>query len=161
MNKSLQTGLAVVALACSSLPSYAAAPPAIRESVAVCDVNAPSHCTAPNTDGSVNVKVTGGSGGSITTVPGAVTSTDASFTVTLGGTYQTVLAASGTRKGCTFQNPTTATEAVSFKFGSQATAYTIAPGAGISCDLPNGLVDQSAITATAATTSHAVSGTSQ
>lgn len=160
MNKYLRIGLMVLACSSSSF-SFAAAPPAIRESVAVCDVNAPSHCQAPNMDGSINVNVTGGTGSTVTTSPGAATSSDASFTVTLGGTYQTVLAASGTRKGCTFQNPTTATEVVNFKFGSQATAYTIAPGAGISCDLPNGLVDQSTITATAATTSHAVSGTVQ
>lgn len=44
----------------------AAPPPVIKESVAVCDPNSPTHCEAPNTDGSVNVKVTGGTGGTVT-----------------------------------------------------------------------------------------------
>lgn len=103
----------------------------------------------------------GPAGGTVNTLPSGVTSADASFTVASGGVYQTVLAASATRKGCTFQNPSTATEPVLFKFGTQATAYTISPGQSISCDLPNGLVEQSAVTATATTTSHAVAGNSQ
>lgn len=100
-------------------------------------------------------------GGAVTTLPTGVISTDASFTVTTGGSYQTVLAANATRKACLFQNPTTATEVVTFKAGTQATAYTIAPGATFSCATTNGLVLTDAITATAATTSHAVAGSSQ
>lgn len=104
---------------------------------------------------------TGPSGGTVNTLPTGVTSTDASFTVTLGGTYQTVLAASATRKACLFQNPSTATEVVNFKVGTQATAYTVSPGQTFSCAIANGLVVTDAITATAATTTHPVAGSSQ
>ena len=37
------------------LASFAAAPPAIRESVAVCDPNSPLHCQAPNSSGQIPV----------------------------------------------------------------------------------------------------------
>lgn len=47
-----------------SIPVHAAPYPTIAQDVGVCDVNAPSHCAAPNSDGSINVKVTGGTGGS-------------------------------------------------------------------------------------------------
>lgn len=152
MHKLIGLGMiASVLTLVTAIPALAAAPPAIRESVAVCDPNAPSHCVAPNSSG----------GTPTSTLPSGVTSTDASFTVTLGGTYQTVLAASATRKSCTFQNPSTATEVVTFKVGTQATAYTISAGQSFSCATTNGLVVTDAITATAATTSHAVAGNSQ
>lgn len=155
-------GLSALFLIGVCAPSFAQTKvPPVSYNVGVCDPRFNQNCVAPNSDGSINAKITGGSGASTITTPSGVTSTDASFTVTLGGTYQTVLAASATRKGCTFQNPSTATEAVTFKFATQATAYTLTPGQTISCDLPNGQVEQSAITATAPTTSHAVAGNSQ
>lgn len=104
-----------------------------------------------------------GYGSSIPVTPGApagATSTDISGTVTLGGTYQTVLAASATRKGCLIQNPTTATEILSIKVGTMASPFTVAAGSTFSCG-GNGVVVTDAITLTAATTTHAFAGVSQ
>lgn len=183
-------------------PVYAAPPPVIRESVGVCDYNAPTHCAAPNTDGSVNVKVTGGTGGTVTvnqgtagaspwpvkidqTTPGTTngvqinapvpagtnvighvigdtanySSTNASTTVTLGGTYQTVFTSSGTRHGCLIQNPITATEALSIRQGSSA-VWTINAGGSFNCAFPGGVVTD-LIEVTAATTGHAFTAVSQ
>ena len=108
--------------------------------------------------------------GSITTSPGTPTpipSTNISGTVTTGGTFQTILAANTTtRKGCTIENPTTASEALSV-FASTgaaatvATAFTIAPGSTFSCTLPGGAVISDAIQVTATTTGHAFVGNSQ
>lgn len=159
MRKSIGMG-AFLCVSAIAMLAHAAPYPVIAQDVGVCDPNSPKHCAAPDANGNLPVTLSGTGGGIITT-PAGVTSTDASFTVTLGGTYQTVLAASATRKGCTFQNPSTATESVTFKFGTQTTAYTINPGQSISCNLSNGQVEQSLITATATTTSHAVAGTSQ
>lgn len=160
MKRLIYLGALLGALAFSPI-AHSAPYPVIAQDVGVCDVNAPTHCAAPDSSGALPVKITGGFGGSVITNPSGVTSTDASFTVTTGGTFQTVLAASATRKGCTFQNPSTATEVVTFKFGTQATAYTVLPGQMISCNLENGQVEQSIVTATATTTAHAVAGTSQ
>jgi len=96
------------------------------------------------------------SGGSQIAAP----SSDISGTVTLGGTYQTVLASNSSRKGCLIQNPTTATEVLSVKVGTMAQPYTLAAGAAFSCN--NGpVVVTDTITLTAATTSHAFAGTAQ
>lgn len=93
--------------------------------------------------------------------PAGSTSTDASGTVTLGGTYQTVLAASSARKGCLIQNPTTATEVLNIKVGTMASPFTIPAGGSFSCSSPGGLVVTDLITLTAATTSHAFAAVSQ
>lgn len=107
-----------------------------------------------NSAGNMQVSVVpGGSSGS--------TSTDISGTVTLGGTYQTALAANTARKGCLIQNPTTATEILSVKVGTMATAYSLPIGATFSCTSAGGLIVTDAITLTAATTSHAFAGVSQ
>lgn len=87
-------------------------------------------------------------------------STDISGTVTSGGTYQTVAAANSLRKNCTVQNPTMATEALNVKFGTMAQPYTLSPGQSISTN-SGGTTATDAITVTAATTSHAFSGTCQ
>jgi hypothetical protein len=100
----------------------------------------------------------------VTVTPTALsgaTSTDASGTVTLGGTYQTVVAASSTRKGCLIQNPSTATEVLSIKVGTMAAPFTVAAGGSFSCAASGGLVVTDAITLTAATTAHAFSAVSQ
>lgn len=95
-----------------------------------------------------------------TTAPLGATSTDASGTITSGGSYQTVIAASGTRKGCSVQNPTTATEVLNVKFGTMANPFTLLAGMSIGCN-QGGLVLQDAVTATAATTGHAFAATAQ
>lgn len=61
-------------------------------------------CFVPNS--STNpLYVTGASGSPTPVTPTGASGTDISGTVTLGGTYQTVAAASSTRKNCTIQNP--------------------------------------------------------
>jgi len=100
------------------------------------------------------------SGGTVTANPTSGTSTDISGTVTLGGTYQTAAASSASRKNCTIQNPTTATEVLNVKFGTMASPYTLSPGASISA-LNGTVVATDAITLTAATTAHAFAGTCQ
>lgn len=50
----------------TTVPVYAAAPPAIRESVAVCDPNSPTHCAVPNSAGALPIT------GSITTSDASV-----------------------------------------------------------------------------------------
>ena len=101
--------------------------------------------------------------GTFTTTPGVVdaTSTDASGTVTLGGTYQTVIASNATRKGCLIQNPTTATEVLSVKVGTMAAPFTIAAGGSLNCGSPGGVIATDTITVTAATTGHAFSAVYQ
>jgi hypothetical protein len=88
----------------------------------------------------------------------AATTTDASGTVTLGGTYQTLQAATAARKGCTVQNPITATEALSVKVN--ATVYTLAPGMSLNCQA-GGIVVTDQIQVTATTTAHAFSAAFQ
>jgi hypothetical protein len=95
-----------------------------------------------------------------TLTPTGVTSTDASGTIASGGVYQTVIAASGTRKGCLIQNPTTATEVLSVQVGTMASPFTIPIGGSFNC-ASGGIVVTDAITATAATTSHAFSAVYQ
>lgn len=91
----------------------------------------------------------------------AATSTDASGSVTTGATFQTIIPAStyGSRGGCTIQNPTTATEPLLVFFGPLASAttgkaYSLAPGAAISCTIGVGVL-QDAVNVTGATTGHA------
>ena len=87
-------------------------------------------------------------------------STNASTTVTTGGTYQTVFASSATRKGCLIQNPTTATEVLNVRVASLA-VFTIAAGNTFNCASPSGLVISDLVEVTAATTSHAFTAVSQ
>lgn len=53
----LRIGLGLIASlwAISAMPTLAAAPPALRESVAVCDPNSPQHCAAPNASGAIPI----------------------------------------------------------------------------------------------------------
>lgn len=84
-------------------------------------------------------------------------SIDISGTVTLGGTYQQVRAADSSRKNCTIQNPSTATEALNVKIGTMAQPFVLAAGQSIST--LNGIVTAiDAITVTATTTAHAFAG---
>jgi hypothetical protein len=90
-------------------------------------------------------------------LPGSTT--NGSSTVTTGGTFQSALAASVSRKGCVVQNPTTATEPLYVYFGATgsattATSISLAPGQSVSCNSgPLVLTDNVAVTAT--TSAHA------
>ena len=66
-------GLAALLFACfiAPAPGLAAPPPNLRESVAVCDPNAPSHCLAPDSSGALPVTGGGGGGGGTSSTFGA------------------------------------------------------------------------------------------
>lgn len=113
-----------------------------------------------DTTGALCGNSTGGGGGTTTVLPTGSTSTDISGTVASGGVYQTAAAASGTRKNCTVQNPSTATEPLLVKFGTMAQPYTLGPGFGVMA-LNGVIVATDAITVTATTTGHAFAGTCQ
>lgn len=90
----------------------------------------------------------------------ALTTTNASGTITSGGTFQSILASSATRKGCLIQNPTTATEPLYVFFGANGSATTansisLGPGASVSCAVGGLGVATDNVSATATTTSHA------
>jgi hypothetical protein len=97
---------------------------------------------------------------STTQTPLGVTSTDASGTIVSAGAYQTAINASGTRKGCNIQNPTTATEVLNVKFGTMAQPYTLLAGMSIGCN-QGGIVLQDAVTVMGATLGHAYAATIQ
>lgn len=73
-----------------------AAPPIVRNSVAVADPNAPSHVIKPNADGSINVN-------SSAVPPKAATATNKSFITT--GADAIVIAANVDRLGYVIENP--------------------------------------------------------
>ena len=89
----------------------------------------------------------------------AVPSVDASGTVTLGGTYQVLFAASTARKGCTIYNPPTATEVLNVRFAG-ASVYSISVGGQIQCGFPGGVIS-SLVEVTAPTTGHAFTAAQQ
>lgn len=100
--------------------------------------------------------------GPVTVSPAAAVPSGTSLnpTVTLGGTYQTVLTASTARKGCTIQNPTTATEVLNVRVASVA-VFTLPIGATFNCGMLGGGTVSDLIEVTAATTAHAFSVTAQ
>lgn len=133
--------LALASLLSVSSPAPAAPNNVISQNVAVCDPYAPSQCSRP----------------------GAVTATTAASTgatITLGNTFQTLLAGSSKRQGCSIQNPTTATEVLYVNFGvlgsaTTANSFSIPAGGSINCSNANGSLNGLAVNVTAATTSHA------
>ena len=92
--------------------------------------------------------------------PSTTTTTNGSGTIATGGTFQSILASSGTRKGCLIQNPTTATEPLYVFFGANGSATTansisLAPGASVNCTVSGLLVATDNVSATATTNGHA------
>jgi hypothetical protein len=146
--KLVSLGAFLCILALSPL-AHAAPYPVIAQDVGVCDPNSPLHCVAPDSSGNIPV----------VTRPSGATSTDASGTVTLGGTYQTAIAASSIRKGCLIQNPTTAVEALNVRVGA-TTVFNLLAGGTFSC-ASGSIVVTDAITITAPTTGHAFSAVYQ
>lgn len=120
----------------------------------------PASTAALSTDPALVVAVSPNNPISAVTTPIGVTSTDGSGTIVTGGSYQTVFAASGSRKGCLIQNPATATEVLNVKFGTMASPFTLLAGMSIGCN-QGGLVLQDAVTAMAATSTHAFAATAQ
>lgn len=111
------------------------------------------------------VTVSGGSGSQVIAAPLAVTPTNDSLSLTTGGTAQTAIAANTTRKGCTVQNPATATDQgiataenayVNFTGTAAAasTSFELVPGQTISCAPFGTGVITAAVSVVAATTGH-------
>lgn len=100
-------------------------------------------------------------GGIALAAPDAVSSTDISGTVTTGGSYQTILTASTSRKGCAVQNTSALSEPLLVKVGTMAAPFQLTAGAVFNCAGPGGTILSGAITVSAATTGHAFSGTAQ
>lgn len=97
---------------------------------------------------------------SATTTPLAVTSTNISGTITSGGAFQSIAAASGARKGCLVQNPTNATEPLYVFYGANASAtqaksVSLNPGGSANCSTGSGGVLTDNVSVMAATTGHA------
>ena len=67
MKKFFLMGLCA-ALTPISAPVFAAPYPVIAQDVGVCDPNSPKNCAAPNSDGSISVKVVGGGGATSSTI---------------------------------------------------------------------------------------------
>lgn len=158
--KKLLVALAFLAASATGALSQTTASQVVPGSYATSGTNCTvGPCFVPN--GATNpLYVTGSSSSPTPVTPSGSTSTDISGTVTLGGSYQTVAAASSSRKNCTIQNPTTATEVLNVKFGTMTSPYTLNPGDSISA-LNGVVVATDAITLTAATTNHAFAGTCQ
>jgi hypothetical protein len=119
-------------------PASAAPNPNVSQDVAVCDPYYPLSCAAV----------------------GPRDGTDGSTSVTLGNTFQTILAQNKARRSCLLQNPTTATEPLYVYFGvlgsaTIAKSFSLAPGMSINCSSPGGAVESRAVNVTAATNAHA------
>lgn len=91
----------------------------------------------------------------VTPSPLVVSTTDRSGTITLGGTAQNAMAANASRKGWCVQNPPTATEVLTVRANGTASAATgvILTAGSQACNSP-GIIDQTAISVFAATTTH-------
>jgi len=100
--------------------------------------------------------------GNITANPSVIdaTSTDASGTVTAGGTYQLVIASNASRKGCLIQNPVSASETLNVRIGA-TTVYSLAAGAALSCSAGGGVIVSDNVYVTGTTTGHAFSANYQ
>jgi len=100
----------------------------------------------------------------VQTQPSPFPVTDASGTVTAGGTFQIVFAQNVARRDCAIENPTTATEAlyVHADAGSPTTAnsFSLAPGSTLNCQA-YGILTPDQVQVTAATTGHAFVAKSQ
>lgn len=85
----------------------------------------------------------------------SVTTTDKAGTLTSGGAAQTAIASNASRKGWCIQNPVSATEDLFVRVNGTASASTgvdLSPGFQ-ACNLSN-LIDTTAVSVFAATTSH-------
>lgn len=112
-------GLAFSLLASSA---WAAPDPVVRESVAICDPNNPSHCAKPDASGNIPVTTTVNLG---TLTPNALTSTPTAVTITTAGTFQQVLALNASRANCEIQNTSQDVEYVYLGAGTAATASSL------------------------------------
>lgn len=166
MIKRLALGL--LALFALGAPAFAATPPPLPQvsyNVGVCDPRFSQNCIKPNSDGSINVNTSGGVTADVNITElggvavGGVASTQTASTVTLGGTFQTAIAANASRKGCTIQNTSALAEPLLVYFGTLGDAttgnsFSLPSGASINC-YAGLIVLTGAVNVTAATTGHA------
>lgn len=130
----------------------------------------PAGTARPQTQDTTGRSCGSGSGGSTAiSAPIYLTPTNDSISLTLGGTAQNIMASNATRKGCTIQNPATATdqgiataENIYVNFGGTAaaasTSFELVPGQSISCS-PLGIgTVTSAVSVVGATTNHKIIG---
>lgn len=93
----------------------------------------------------------------VTINPNGVTTTPTAYTVTTANTFQSVLAASATRKGCLLQNTNASGGDVEYVFfganvsATKATSVQVSPGGAISCATGSGqvLTDNVSVTSAA------------
>lgn len=153
MLKSLRVG-AMLALALSTCaPAMAQVPAGVKAQAPAGFL--PGQASFCSTDNGVTWAPCSGSGGGGSGGPTRAGSTVTSGTIASGGAYQSALAASGTRLGCTIQNTGTATLRVFVGApgsASNATAFAIDPGGAFSCASPGGVVltDQISVASAAA-----------
>ena len=114
----------------------------------------PGGCGTASYTGGVNTPTMNTAGqdcAAVASSPSGATSTAVGGTITAGNTFQSALAASSTRKGCTIQNTSSHTLYVFFGATASATtanSFQVAPGATIMCSTQTGaaLTDNVAVT---------------
>lgn len=121
-------------------------------------------CTKGGSGGAVTATITGplgtqtsASSAAVTINPNGVTTTPTAYTVTTANTFQSVLAASATRKGCLLQNTNASGGDVEYVFfganvsATKATSVQVSPGGAISCATGSGqvLTDNVSVTSAA------------
>lgn len=160
--KRFLAGLAVLLALCVAPSASFADPPGYAVAVSACGtpgftpvVGSPYPVTQ-DTTGKACVNATVAA--SVAVNP--VTSTNASTTVTAGGTFQSVIASNSARNGCLVQNPVAATETLFVFFGANASATTaksvsLSPGSAVSCAVGGIAVATDNVSVTATTTGHA------
>lgn len=137
--------LATAFVACA--PAHAGSINGMQQG-AVCDptTNQGNNCLKPNADGSLNTSAGG------TT---SYSTTDKGGTIASGGTAQTAIASNVSRKAWCIQNDPAATENLNVRLNGSASATTgtILAAGHQACNQP-GVLDTSAVSVFAATTSH-------
>jgi hypothetical protein len=126
-----------VKVSAQALPSGAAT--ATNQEVTPAGTTATSAQGVQGVTGGVPVPVSGAFG----FAPLAVTSTQTGFTITAGGTFQTLAASNTSRKSCTIQNTSAHTMLVFFGLTASAlltNSLQISPLGSISCANVNGTV---------------------
>lgn len=97
--------------------------------------------------------------GGVSPAPTALTTTNKSIALTLGGTAQTIMAANTSRRDCTIQNDATETELLYVNVAATAvttgTSFTLTPGQAFGCSVLGG-VTKELISVIAATTGHKI-----
>lgn len=126
-----------------------------------------TQCTKGGSGGAVTATITGplgtqtsASSVAVTINPNGVTTTPTGYTVTTANTFQSVLAASATRKGCLLQNTNAGGGDVEYVFfgpnasATEGASIQVAPGGAVNCATGSGqvLIDNVSVTSVASGT---------